>query len=384
MNTKINLQQFMCVQAYSENFLHTFIKILLVEKCFKNRTTFYSHRKKGTIKDIVDLCNILKSKFSFSELYQDFADNTTWLLSKNSYIEIDQSDTTGEHSVIILADNLTLFNNIENVVVSSFQEKKRSKLLHMISPGEDGEGNTLYPIGEAGIALLKENYQNETINSFLYIVKQLNSPMPSGRLVILNGEAGTGKTYFIRGILNEIEFATCILLPVSLIEDIDKPAIIPLLLKEKNNEKYVLDRNSLKSKKIPKENVNKPIILIIEDADFCLLPRQGDNMSAISSLLNYTDGLFGSVFDLRIIVTTNARHVEIEKALLRPGRLLSRINIGLLPPEKANEIYKRLTSNEKVFFEKSVSLANVYAKANNPDFEIVDDDDLNSKKIGIC
>jgi hypothetical protein len=60
-----------------------------------------------------------------------------------------------------------------------------------------------------------------------------------------------------------------------------------------------------------KKPQNCPILFIIEDADDCLVPRGSGNVSTISSLLNYTDGIFGSMLDLRIIATTNAEKMEI-------------------------------------------------------------------------
>jgi ATP-dependent 26S proteasome regulatory subunit len=106
-----------------------------------------------------------------------------------------------------------------------------------------------------------------------------------------------------------------------------------------------------------------PILFIIEDADHCLVPRDDGNISTISSLLNYTDGIFGSMLDLRIIATTNAEHMDFDKALLRPGRLCRHVVVEPLSPEKAQQVYKRLTDGKEVTYTSKKTLAQVYADA---------------------
>ncbi len=47
-------------------------------------------------------------------------------------------------------------------------------------------------------------------------------------------------------------------------------------------------------------------MLIVEDADECLVQRGSDNMSTIASVLNISDGILGSILDVRVLATTNA------------------------------------------------------------------------------
>ena len=82
----------------------------------------------------------------------------------------------------------------------------------------------------------------------------------------------------------------------------------------------------------------------------------------MAELLNATDGIWGDALNLRVIATTNARHCEIDPALLRPGRLCCRLAVGLLRPEHASRVFERLTGAPRSF-EKPVSLAEIYAAA---------------------
>ena len=105
-------------------------------------------------------------------------------------------------------------------------------------------------------------------------------------------------------------------------------------------------------------------MLIIEDADGSLVPRAADNISEISALLDLGDGLVGSTFDVRILATSNARRVDIDRAILRPGRLCRSIDVPALEASHANEVLTGLLgAAPHTAFSKPTTLAEVYAAA---------------------
>jgi hypothetical protein len=180
-------------------------------------------------------------------------------------------------------------------------------------------------IGYAGTPLERGNYTEDVCKDYDYIVEDLKSKDPSGRIIILDGEAGTGKTFLTKGILMDVPKAMFVIVPPTMVSSIGGPELLPLLLRTK--EDY--------SKK-------GPVVLILEDADQCLAPRAADNMSSISSILNLGDGIFGSLFDIRIIATTNAKAKDIDKAITRDMRLSKRISVQAVPYKNANAIYQRI------------------------------------------
>ena len=94
------------------------------------------------------------------------------------------------------------------------------------------------------------------------------------------------------------------------------------------------------------------------------MKRAGDNYFQLSDLLNLADGIPGELLDIRIIATTNARRLDIDEAVLRPGRLARRVEFNLLGPGHAQRVYDRLTStNGKLKFSGPATLADVYASA---------------------
>jgi hypothetical protein len=180
-------------------------------------------------------------------------------------------------------------------------------------------------IGYAGIPLTPDNYTKQVMTDYQYAVKDLKTENPSGRIVIMEGEPGTGKTHLIRALLADVPDAMFVLISPDMVPSIAGPELLPLLMQ--NKQSYALDG---------------PIILVLEDADRCLVRREADNISSIQALLNLGDGIVGSLLDLRIIATTNAKKLEMESAILRPGRLSKRMEVGALDAYTARNVFGRL------------------------------------------
>jgi hypothetical protein len=188
------------------------------------------------------------------------------------------------------------------------------------------------------------NYSASTISDFKYIETEMRKENPSGRIVILDGPPGTGKTFLVKGLIHSVQEAKFVIIPSNMVSSLASPRMSYLLVNAQKDSKM-------------------PIVLVIEDADSCLISRGSDNMSLVDSLLNIGDGLLGSSLDIRIICTTNARKTEIDPAILRPGRLCKHLTIGPLPENHASEIYRRLTGKNKTF-SGNATLAEIYQAAN--------------------
>jgi SpoVK/Ycf46/Vps4 family AAA+-type ATPase len=117
------------------------------------------------------------------------------------------------------------------------------------------------------------------------------------------------------------------------------------------------------------EGQNGPIILVLEDADKCLVERSENNINSIQALLNLGDGILGSLLDIRIVATTNAEELKMDEAITRDGRLSRLIKADLLDRETACNIFKRLCPNKATPIELiggdhfKMTLAQVYKLA---------------------
>lgn len=307
----------------------------------ETQQTIYSRERSGFLKCSAEEL-IAKINRNVRKIY-DAGDTKSIFVTDCSLIVLEDE---GEENVSVTLlsidkDEVDRFKEI----TKSYLEKTKKNTVSVLTASMDGF--YLNPIGTLDAPLVRDNYTSDVLSSFDFVTNDLKSLNPFGRLVIVNGPPGTGKTYLIRGLINELEGNTIVLIPPKMISEIDGPSLLPTFISHKK-------RNQ------------RPITLIIEDADSCLAPRMNDNISSISSLLNHTDGILGSLLDLKIIATTNQENMEFDEALTRAGRLSRHIEIKTLEANKATEIYKRLVGdNYKDGFEynEPTILADVYADA---------------------
>lgn len=188
------------------------------------------------------------------------------------------------------------------------------------------------------------NYMPKVIQKFEYLSKQLVAKKPKGRIAVLSGYPGTGKTYLLRALLNRYSEDTDFVL-------INTDQCINLSQKLHKFMEMLASRSGA--------DKNRKLVLILEDADSAIAPRSANNLSAIQSILNFGDGLMGEALDIRLLVTTNVRTVSIDPAILRPGRLIVHIDVVSLDASQANAVYKRLSGREGKY-KNAVSVAQVY------------------------
>lgn len=217
-------------------------------------------------------------------------------------------------------------------------------------------GISLMSLGIAGEDIIRGNYAPEVLAGFDGAVGDLKRTSPNGRLIILEGPPGTGKTYLVRSFIDQVPAARFVIIPPHLVSSLADPELVTVFIR--HQAEYSLTNNGDAT----------PMVLVLEDADMTLCTRMGDNMSAISSVLNLTDGIMGSLLDLRILATTNAMTQEFDSALLRPGRLSSHIRVGKLSSEQALDIFKResgdgVVPDDSLSSPKGVTLAEAYAAA---------------------
>jgi hypothetical protein len=185
------------------------------------------------------------------------------------------------------------------------------------------------------------DFHNELMERFLNETKGL---------ILFHGEPGTGKTYYIRHLLRSmaINNKKVIYMAPDMVENLLDPAFLTFLSQEVKYASYA----------------KKFCVLLIEDAEPLLAARQYEGrVQGVSNLLNLTDGLLNDMLKVQIICTFNVKLRELDKALLRPGRLLARKEFKMLSAIDANLLASKL--KVKHHFTKPVTIAEVFAKRKN-------------------
>lgn len=189
-----------------------------------------------------------------------------------------------------------------------------------------------------------ENYSELNRQWIPRLRDALFKPTTTGRLTVLQGAPGTGKTRYLRALMQELGDGVCpVILPVSLASDLSNPRMLGVLTGNRDFER-------------------KKILLIIEDGDGLIEKRERAS-SVISDFLNVVDGLIGEVVDLHIVVTTNLQKKDFDPAITRPGRLHSILYFEALEYSQAAIVYKRETGEDLKKSQETYTLAEIYALA---------------------
>lgn len=271
--------------------------------------------------------------------------------------------THKEYNLYIGSTNEIAFNKL----LDYFADKLESD----VKPGTvsavlgDSSDIDIVKVGSINKTLCRDNYDDRALKAYDHIKADLVSDSPCGRLVIISGPSGTGKTYFVRGLISECH-AEFVFVPPSLITELAGPALLKLLFDRRSESSE--DAVYYKRRLLPgTRNNSKSFVLVVEDADQCLIPRGSDNANSVTTLLNFCDGMFGELLNLRIIATTNAKNMEIDSALRRNGRLCRLVHVDKLSKEHAFRILNRLKPDWVLPFgsidKESISLADIYALA---------------------
>jgi len=184
--------------------------------------------------------------------------------------------------------------------------------------GPHGPRRVQREIDAAPWADIRRNYAGPVARTLEQLMA-LDGSTVNGRLVLLHGEPGTGKTTALRALAQQWRSwcqVDCVLDPERLFGD---PAY-------------------LMSVALGSGDAAEPRwrLLTLEDCDELISGEaKASTGQQLSRLLNLTDGLLGQGRNALIAITTNEDLASLHPAVVRPGRCLASIEIGRLPYAEA-------------------------------------------------
>jgi len=172
------------------------------------------------------------------------------------------------------------------------------------------------------------------------IIKNLRKKDTKG-LYLFHGHPGTGKSTYIKYLI-QCQKKEVIFLSPKLASNLDDFQLTNFLL----------------------ENPN--CVLVIEDAEEIILSRDNHQNTRLSFLLNLTDGLLSESLGIQVIATFNTDLTNIDKALLRKGRLTAIYEFKPLEINKTNHLIRKIGYDFVV--KKEMTLADIYNIENENDY----------------
>ena len=283
-------------------------------------------------------------KLKVSELQKHF--NSTIIFRRYSYEVIDKSEIEKDDevnfleldpsyggSLVFSADNKVVFMGANKLMIYYDQDDDYDKACNLLSvlyeeaPKEQPEEKKskvgfikcyngdyytdTYKIPEVDLDV-SINYNDDFVHVDKDIREFLNNS--NSGLVLLYGASGSGKTKYIQHLMTS-EPNEYIVIPLSIAAQLDRPDLIS----------FVTDHSDS--------------VFILEDCEQLLEDREENSWnSAISTLLNLSDGIMGAATRIKLICTFNAPITRIDPALLRKGRCIAKYEFGPLVAEKVEKL----------------------------------------------
>ena len=218
-----------------------------------------------------------------------------------------------------------------------FIKNKRKSVIEFGIAAVDVTGSiytTYYNFKEVPIDI-ETNYNDDVPYQQMQDILSNNN---KSSLLLFYGDPGTGKSTMIKHLIGKLPNKSFVFVDGSLLANVQQDKLMSYFLE------------------------NQDTVFIFEDCEKILMDRDHNYNPTMSILLNLTDGIISDVLNIKIICTFNTALRNIDKALLRKGRLSLKYEFGKLAKEKVRKLLNDDTINQ------DMSLADIYYYKEENDF----------------
>lgn len=291
-------------------------------------------------------CWQLDAEKAYDHVVKQYAADITKIYSDRYYDYDDKKNLLGYAVILMGNDRMLKFHSngcgilaqdsdlefvaeVSELLLKFKQRaKKQKREINLIVQGAHGLSLTELEIKKTKLDI-GMNYEDDFAEVHNTIQKRLNTKNDKG-IVLLHGVPGTGKTTYLRYLIAKLS-KKVMFVPNNVAVNLTDPDFINLLIENPNS------------------------VLVIEDAEQVLQDRREAGHSAVSNLLNISDGLLADCLNIQIICSFNTQLSNIDSALMRKGRLIARYEFGKLSVAKAQRLSDSIGYNTTIMYPMTIS-----------------------------
>ena len=307
---------------------------------------FYAYFDK--VPNVKSICNIncsalrkwidnsLQESIIYTHTYEQYSRDKRKMTYRNIlYVmnnELLLAMETDRVEIVYAGGNGYLAQQLIDRVKRFIKKAKRTTDINMIITGGYHLGTMPIKINKPTLNV-STHYNDDLALLHTNIISNLNKKNTKG-LYLFHGVPGTGKSTYIRYLIHHLKKKVIFMSPTQA-ANLESPEFSLFLIE------------------------NRQSVIVIEDAEELIVSRDCKRISSISTLLNLSDGLLAESLGIQMIASFNTNITNVDKALLRKGRLTALYEFTELSTIKAAGLIEALGFKNH-FVTKPMTLADIY------------------------